>query len=159
MHKFYRAAGLSSPAFFWVCLLLLMATDWAWPALAQGMLLPTTQLTIGPHKVWVEIAATEASRSYGLMNRASLPPNHGMLFVFETDQDSCFWMKNTPLPLTIAFIDAQGDILNMADMQPHTTDTHCPAAPVRYALEMAQGWFATHGVRPRTTVYGLPGAQ
>lgn len=123
------------------------------------MLLPTTQLKVGPHTVWAEIAATQASRSYGLMNRSSLPEDHGMLFVFDTDEATCFWMKNTPLPLSIAFIDAQGVILNIADMQPHTTDTHCPAAPMRYALEMAQGWFADHGVRAGMKVSSLPVAR
>src|SRR5690606_29201319 len=97
-----------------------------WLSHAQAMLLPTAQLKIGPHTVQAEIAATEASRSYGLMNRASLPANHGMLFVFDSVSMPCFWMKNTPLPLSIAFLDTNGRIVNIADMQPHSLDTHCP---------------------------------
>src|SRR3546814_3344166 len=99
------------------------------------MLLPTAQLSIGSHKIQAEVAATDASRANGLMNRASLPENHGMLFVFDGPTTTCFWMKNTPLPLSIAFIDSKGMIVNIADMQPHTLDPHCPKAPVTHALE------------------------
>src|SRR3546814_16786033 len=88
-------------------------------AWAQTMLLPTAQLSIGSHKIQAEVAATDASRANGLMNRASLPENHGMLFVFDGPTTTCFWMKNTPLPLSIAFIDSKGMIVNIADLQPH----------------------------------------
>jgi uncharacterized membrane protein (UPF0127 family) len=82
----------------------------------------------------------------GLMHRQSLPPNHGMLFVFDRAEKQCFWMKNTPLPLTIAFIADDGQIVNFADMQPFSETPHCSLRPVRFALEMEQGWFARRGV-------------
>lgn len=126
------------------------------PASAQSLLLPTAQLTIGPHAVDAEVAATESSRSYGLMNRSSLPPDHGMLFVFDEVGMPCFWMKNTPLPLSIAFIDSQGVIVNIADMQPHSLDGHCPTGPIVYALEMQQGWFQQHQVQAGANVDNLP---
>ncbi|HEY9571485.1 MAG TPA: DUF192 domain-containing protein [Pusillimonas sp.] len=125
-------------------------------AWAQTMLLPTAQLSIGSHKIQAEVAATDASRANGLMNRASLPENHGMLFVFDGPTTTCFWMKNTPLPLSIAFIDSKGMIVNIADMQPHTLDPHCPKAPVTHALEMQQGWFRQHSVTAGAIVDNLP---
>ncbi|MBB5217248.1 DUF192 domain-containing protein [Parapusillimonas granuli] len=125
-------------------------------AAAQGMLLPTTELRVGPHKVHAEVAATDASRARGLMGRPSLPPDHGMLFVFDAPSTTCFWMKNTPLPLSIAFIDEDGIILNLEDMRPFDESSHCPAAPFRYALEMEQGWFKSNQVAPGARVGGLP---
>jgi uncharacterized membrane protein (UPF0127 family) len=125
-------------------------------ALAQAMLLPTTQLIINDHAVQAEIAATDASRAYGLMNRTSLPENHGMLFVYDEPSSVCFWMKNTPLPLSIAFIDATGRIVTLADMPPFSLDSHCPAEPALYALEMEQGWFARRQIGVGEVVKGLP---
>lgn len=157
MYKFYPTAGLLSPAFF--CALASAAGQLLLTgglAHAQAMLLPTAQLKIGQHVVHVEVAATDESRSYGLMNRTSLPPDHGMLFVFDSPGTGCFWMKNTPLPLSIAFIDAQGAIVNIARMQPYSLDTHCPAKPVQYALEMEQGWFKDHQIKAGAVVSGLP---
>jgi len=126
------------------------------PARAQQMLLPTTELAIGAHRIHAEIAATDESRSYGLMNRTHLPPDQGMLFVFEQPGIQCFWMKNTPLPLSIAFIDERGLILNIADMRPQTTESHCPAGPALYALEMERGWFAQRRISAGQTLSGLP---
>ena len=154
MHKSFRSTGLFSPVFFRACLLLAAALPLA--ARGQAMLLPTAQLSIGGHKVQAEVAATDASRSYGLMNRASLPENHGMLFVFDSPTATCFWMKNTPLPLSIAFIDSRGAIVNIADMQPNTLDSHCPKAPMLYALEMQQGWFHGHSIKAGAVILGLP---
>lgn len=135
-------------------LLACMALPFA--AHAQAMLLPTTQLVIKNHIVQAEIAATDASRAYGLMNRASLPESHGMLFVYDRPSAMCFWMKNTPLPLSIAFIDASGRIVTIADMQPLSLDSHCPTEPALYALEMEQGWFAQREIRVGEPVMGLP---
>ncbi|MFC0659692.1 DUF192 domain-containing protein [Eoetvoesiella caeni] len=123
---------------------------------AQAMLLPTVDISVDGHAVNAEIAATEASRAHGLMNRKSLPPDHGMIFVFERTDMHCFWMKNTPLPLSIAFIDDDGTIANIADMQPFDETSHCPVRPVRYALEMAQGWFKSHSIEAPAKVSGLP---
>lgn len=150
-----RRAGGKPGAGAAVCALIA-----AWLALgtaqAQSMLLPTAEILVGPQKVHVEVAATEAARTQGLMGRPSLPPNQGMLFVFEAPGSVCFWMKNTPLPLSIAFIDAAGKIINIADMQPHTLDSHCPAGPMLYALEMQQGWFRQHQIKAGALVKGLP---
>lgn len=156
MHKFYLFTGLFGPVFFRTCTVLAMAWLGASSALAQGMLLPTAQLLVGPYRVSAEVAATEESRSHGLMQRQSLPANHGMLFVFEKVGTPCFWMKNTPLPLSIAFIDEQGVIVNIADMQAHSLDSHCPKGPVIYALEMEQGWFRQHQVKAGDSVKNLP---
>jgi len=126
---------------------------------AQAMLLPTTQLSVGSHMIQAEIAATEESRSYGLMNRSALPPDHGMLFVFDAPAQACFWMKNTLLPLSVAFIGDDGRIVNIEAMQPQTLESHCPLRPVRYALEMPQGWFAERQLGSGTLVTPLPGAK
>lgn len=122
----------------------------------QAFLLPRAQLEINNVTIQAEVAATDASRSYGLMNRMSLPENQGMLFVFEQVDAPCFWMKNTPLPLSIAFIDPNGTISNIADMQPLSLDAHCPTAQVLYALEMEQGWFARHDIKAGDRVKNLP---
>ena len=118
--------------------------------------LPVLQLRVGTKAITAEVAADDASRSQGLMFRKALPPDHGMLFVFPEAGQYCFWMKNTPLPLTIAFIDATGRIINLADMQALSLDTHCALAPALYALEMEQGWFHRHQLRPGIEIRGLP---
>lgn len=125
------------------------------PAAAQQPVLPTVELGAGMHLIRAELAATDAARSAGLMHRRSLAPNGGMLFVFDAPGAYCMWMKNTPLPLSVAFIDAAGAIVNIADMQPHTELSHCAARPVTYALEMRQGWFAERGIRAGERLRGL----
>jgi uncharacterized membrane protein (UPF0127 family) len=117
--------------------------------------LPTIDLTINGHRLVAEIAATEATRTYGLMNRFSLQPDHGMLFVFSEPQPLAFWMKNTYVPLSIAFIGADGRIINIDDMTPRTEDTHPSRALALYALEMKKGWFAERGIGPGDAVSGL----
>lgn len=154
-HRFKkRPSGL----FFYVAasMALLVTSLMAAQPWAQPRLLPTTALTLGNATAHVEIAATPAARNHGLMFRERLAPDHGMLFVFELDTMQCFWMQNTPLPLTIAFIDAQGTIINLRDMQPHSETEHCPARPMRYALEMKQGWFLGYGISAGQRVEGLP---
>jgi len=118
--------------------------------------LPTTPLSLGIHVVHAEVAKTDASRQRGLMFRESMKPNEGMLFVFDAPDRQCFWMQNTLIPLSIAFIADDGTISNMADMQPHRTEPHCSRGAVRYALEMNQGWFAERGIKEGSTVNGLP---
>ena len=118
--------------------------------------LPTTPLTVRFFQVTAELAQTPEQRAMGLMGRKSLPMNHGMLFVFERPDRQCFWMKNTPLPLTIAFIDDTGRIVNFADMTPFSEESHCAAQPVRFALEMEQGWFKKRGVLVGDTISGAP---
>jgi uncharacterized protein len=124
-------------------------------AAARQPTLPVVELGVGMHRIRAEVADRDATRALGLMHRASLPPNGGMLFVFDEAGRHCMWMKNTPLPLSVAFIDAEGVVVNIADMQPHTEQAHCAARPVPYALEMAQGWFAKRGVRAGFRLRGL----
>ncbi|MCX8566268.1 MAG: hypothetical protein ON057_000995 [Glomeribacter sp. 1016415] len=122
----------------------------------QHSTLPITTLTIGLYSVNAEVASREADRQQGLMHRTSLGPNDGMLFVFDENAQHCFWMKNTKLALSIAFIDESGIITDIAEMKPETTENHCPRRAGRYALEMNQGWFAAKGIKPGTAIRGLP---
>ena len=117
--------------------------------------LPEIPLSIKGHKLIAEVAATDSSRTTGLMNRRMMPANRGMLFVFAYPQPQSFWMMNTYLPLSIAFVDAQGTIVNIADMKPLTTDPHPSSKPAKYALEMNQGWFARRGIKAGTRIDGL----
>ena len=123
---------------------------------ASAAELPTTPLTIGTHKLTAEVAASPDQRSLGLMNRFSLKPDHGMLFVFERNEPLSFWMKNTYIPLSIAFIDASGRIVNIEDMKPQDESTHRSRGFALYAVEMKQGWFAAKGVKTGDVVKGLP---
>ncbi|HQT31099.1 MAG TPA: DUF192 domain-containing protein [Thiobacillus sp.] len=113
-------------------------------------------LSIGKQVFQVELAATPSARERGLMGRTRLAANGGMLFKFEQAAPYCFWMRNTPLPLSIAFIDTRGRITDLADMQPHSDTLHCPKTDVRYALEVAQGGFAQRGITVGAQVNGLP---
>ncbi len=117
--------------------------------------LPLLRLRLAGQAIEAEVASTPAQRETGLMRRASLPVGHGMLFVFRRPQPVCMWMKDTYIPLSVAFIAGDGTILGLADMQPLTLQAHCSGSPVRYALEMQQGWFAAHGVAPGSTLQGL----
>ena len=118
--------------------------------------LPHVQLTAGMYLMDVQVAATPEQRATGLMFRQHLPPSEGMLFVFEQSALQCFWMKNTLLSLTAAFVADDGTIINLADMKPQTTDSHCSIKPVRYVLEMNQGWFSKKGVRAGFKLRGEP---
>ncbi len=129
------------------------------PANAQQVpsnpLLPRVALNAGIHRIQAEVADSPQKRQRGLMMREKLGPNEGMLFVFEDQAVHCFWMKNTPLPLSIAFLGDDGAIVNIADMSPLSEDTHCPSRPIRYALEMEQGWFAHKGIVAGNRISGL----
>ena len=125
---------------------------------AAAVELPTTALTIGAHKLTAEIAVTPAQREVGLMNRFSLKPDTGMLFVFERAEPLSFWMRNTYVALSIAFIGADGRILNIEDMQPQTDNPHWSKGAALYALEMKKGWFAERGIVAGESVKGLPAA-
>jgi len=118
--------------------------------------LPTVKLTIGTNVLTAEIAATDSTRQIGLMHRFSLAPDHGMLFVHDAPRMLSFWMRNTYVPLSIAFIDAKGRIINVEDMAPHDERLTWSAAPALYALEMKKGWFAQKGIGPGAEVKGLP---
>lgn len=141
--------------FYFATIISVLSALGAQPLRAQTIL-PTTELSINQITVQAEIAATPASLKRGLMFRESLPPNHGMLFVFNQPQIQCFWMKNTPLPLSIAFIDEMGVITRITDMQPLSEQTHCPPEEVSYALEMAQGWFSQYGITAGARIDNLP---
>ena len=130
----------------------------AQPADGKPQSLPITTIRVGPHPVAAEVAATPDQRTIGLMYRFSLPADHGMLFVFPEPQPLSFWMRNTYIPLSIAYIDAEGRILNVVEMAPRSDATHPSRGEALYALEMRKGWFADKGVGPGTRVTGLPPA-
>jgi len=144
-------------------LLALAMTPWAM-ASAQGPTptgepqpkLPVMHLSIGIHVIQAEIANTDDERRDGLMFRKTLPGSEGMLFVFEQPDLQCFWMRNTLVPLSAAFIGDDGTISNIEDMAPQTDTPHCSRKPVRYVLEMPQGWFAARGLSADNKVDGLP---
>ncbi|MDR2881532.1 MAG: DUF192 domain-containing protein [Azoarcus sp.] len=116
-----------------------------------------TSLEVGKEKlrIDVEVAADEKTRQLGLMYRSSLPPDQGMLFVYSSSIRLCMWMKNTLIPLSVAFLDEEGRILNIEDMTPLSEESHCSSRPARYALEMNQGWFAKHGVKAGDRIEGV----
>jgi len=118
--------------------------------------LPRTTLKAGMHLIQAQVAATPQQRATGLMHRTDMPASEGMLFVFEQAAVQCFWMKNTLLPLTAAFLDNDGTVVNLADMQPQSLDSHCSTRPVRFVLEMHQGWFARRGIQPGFKLSGPP---
>jgi uncharacterized membrane protein (UPF0127 family) len=118
--------------------------------------LPAIKLNTGMHVMQVEVAQSQEERSIGLMFRKAMPTNDGMLFIFERPSQQCFWMKNTLLPLSVAFIADDGSIVNIEDMKPQTLDSHCSTQPVRFVLEMNDGWFAKRGVKPGSKIQGQP---
>ncbi len=128
---------------------------WVLSVWAQQATLPTTKLSAGIHLIQAEVANTMGSRSQGLMQRKSMAQGAGMVFVFDELATHCMWMKNTLIPLSVAFIDERGEIVNIADMQPLDETTHCATRPARYALEMNQGWFKKRGVTPGMPIKGL----
>ena len=117
--------------------------------------LPRIKLQAGMYQLDVQVAQTPEQRSIGLMFRAEMPTHEGMLFVFEQPSVQCFWMKNTLLPLTAAFVADDGTIVNLEDMKPQTTDSHCSTKPVRFVLEMNQGWFAKKGLKAGSRLAGV----
>jgi uncharacterized protein len=137
--------------------LIIAAT--ALPAAAQDqpqMQLPRVTLSAGMHQIDAQVAQTFDQRMTGLMFRKEMPQHEGMLFVFEQPTVQCFWMRNTFLPLTAAFIADDGTVVNLADMKPQALDSHCSAKPVRFVLEMNQGWFAKKGIKPGMKLSGQP---
>jgi hypothetical protein len=116
--------------------------------------LPRVSLQAGMHNIDAQVAHTPQQRSIGLMWRRDLPQHEGMLFIFEQAAMQCFWMKNTPSPLTAAFVADDGTIVNLADMQALSEQSHCSAKPVRFVLEMNQGWFNKRGIKPGFKLLG-----
>lgn len=141
-------------AFILVAALLLAS-----PAGAQQPPLRTVQLSAGMHLIQAEVADSFGTRMQGLMFRKSMDTNAGMLFVFDDTSVHCMWMKNTLIPLAVAFIDETGKIVNILEMQPHDETSRCAAGPARYALEMNKGWFAQRGIKAGTRLRGLEKLQ
>ncbi|MRD48433.1 DUF192 domain-containing protein [Caenimonas koreensis DSM 17982] len=128
------------------------------PVFAQEaqMNLPRVQLAAGMHRIDAQVAQTGDQRMTGLMFRKEMPKHEGMLFVFEYPSQQCFWMRNTLLPLSIAFVADDGTIVNIDEMKPQTDDSHCSLKPVRYVLEMNTGWFARKGIKAGAKLTGEP---
>ncbi|WP_042303277.1 DUF192 domain-containing protein [Paraburkholderia kururiensis] len=126
------------------------------PGAKQPSEFPRVKLTVGMFVVDAAVAANDADREQGLMYRTQLAPNEGMLFVFNENAVHCFWMKNTLIPLSIAFIRADGTITDVDEMQAETTNNHCPRNNGVYALEMSKGWFQSKGIKPGMKIQGLP---
>lgn len=125
-------------------------------AQSPQMDLARTKLGIGMFQIDAQVAQTPQAREIGLMFRAEMPQAEGMLFIFENPSQQCFWMKNTLLPLTAAFVADDGVIVNLVDMQPQTLNSHCSIKPVRFVLEMNQGWFAKKGIKAGSKLSGAP---
>jgi len=145
-----------SPLLLAASALLILA---AGGAAAQNARFSSTQLSAGMHLIKAEVAATDPERQQGLMFREKMANNAGMVFVFDQPATQCMWMKNTLLPLSVAFIDEQGKIVNIEDMQPQTLASHCSKQVVKYALEMNLGWFRQKNIKPGMTIEGLPRAK
>lgn len=137
-------------------LALLLSTGWSTQAASAQQKLPVTTLTIGMHLVKAEVAVNDEDRSMGLMFRQEMGQNEGMVFRFPNPKQVCMWMKNTPLPLSVAFLDEDGKIINIEDMEPQTEVAHCAKRSARYALEMNQGWFRKKNIKAGTAIEGLP---
>jgi len=131
----------------------------AQPADGKPQSLPISKIQVGTYPVSAEVAQTPDQRALGLMYRFSLPADHGMLFVFPEPQPLGFWMRNTYIPLSIAFIAPDGHIVNIEDMKPQSEETHWSRGPAMYALEMKKGWFAERGIGPGAVVKGIPTRQ
>lgn len=125
------------------------------PGWAQQAQLPILELSAGMHRIEAEVAATPESRQTGMMLRTSMPSHRGMLFVFTDSAKHCMWMRNTLVPLSVAFLDDKGRILNVEDMEPKTEDNHCSVKPARYALEMNLGWFRSRGLGAGFSITGI----
>lgn len=132
---------------FVACALLLTAAA----GQAQGLL----ELSAGIHRIQVEVVNTSAKRAEGLMFRKSLQANYGMLFVFDQTAQHCMWMRNTLIPLSVAFIDEQGRIINVEEMLPQAENNHCADRPAKFALEMNAGWFKSKGLGAGTPLAGI----
>jgi uncharacterized membrane protein (UPF0127 family) len=124
-------------------------------AAAAHAQLPAVDLSAGMHRIRAEVADNMGARTTGLMHRKSMAQNAGMVFVFEANEAHCMWMKNTLIPLSVAFVDEAGTIINIAGRQPHSEQSHCAARPARYALEVNKGWFAQRGIKAGAKLRGL----
>ena len=143
----------------WRIVVLALALVSAASAQTGPQKLPAIKLTAGIHVINAEMATTDEQREIGLMFRPAMAANDGMLFTFERPGQQCFWMKNTLIPLSAAFIADDGSIVNVEAMKPQTLDGHCSTQPVRFVLEMNEGWFAKRGIKPGAKLRGTPFAH
>lgn len=125
------------------------------PSLVAAQAMPVIDLSAGMYRIEAEVAATYEQRMVGLMNRQYMAVNKGMLFVFDTQTRHCMWMRNTLIPLSVAFLDEQGRIINVEEMQPQTENNHCAAQPAKFALEMNAKWFRSRGLGAGTPIVGI----
>jgi len=137
-----RSRTVRNPSLKWLIL-----ASFLWVPLVYSQSLPKIPVYLKEKEIWVEVVRTPEERAQGLMGRKHLGEDEGMLFIFEKEDYHSFWMKNTLIPLSIAFVDREGKILRIADMEPLTLESHPPPRPILYALEMKKGWFSTNGVQ------------
>ncbi|MEX3930812.1 DUF192 domain-containing protein [Paraburkholderia phymatum] len=163
MARFAIAVALPVAAFSAVSLATLSSQDVLAQQMPQGAKqpgdFPRAKLSAGMFVIDAAVAANDADREQGLMYRTQLAPNEGMLFVFGENAVHCFWMKNTLIPLSIAFMRADGTVTDIDEMQAETTNNHCPKNNGVYALEMSKGWFTSKGIKPGMKIQGLPAPQ
>ena len=133
-----------------------MAASWAWAQTGPQPKLPTVKLSAGMHNIVAEMARTPAQQQTGMMFRTEMGAHEGMLFVFDELGPRCFWMRNTLIPLAIAFVADDGTIVNIAEMSARSDQSHCSQKPVRFALEMNQGWFSKRGIKEGFKLRGAP---
>ena len=141
---------MSRPALYRLSLLAGMLFS-----LSASAEMPRMELSAGFHRIEAEVAANQENRALGLMHRKSMGSNQGMLFVFPVAARHCMWMRNTLIPLAVAFLDDEGRIINVEEMKPQTENNHCAAAPARFALEMNKGWFAAKGIQNGMRIGGV----
>jgi uncharacterized protein len=144
---------------FKILTFVLLSLNTVWAQEGPQLNLKRVKISAGMHQIDTQLAMNPEERQIGLMNRPSMPNHEGMLFVFDDAGVQCFWMKNTLLPLTAAFVADDGSIINMEDMKPQTLESHCSKKPVRYVLEMNQGWFAKRGIKAGFKLSGAPFKQ
>jgi uncharacterized membrane protein (UPF0127 family) len=147
---------IRTPRFRRLAALLMVLAGTCASAQTGPQQLPTIKLSVGMHAINAEVAKTPEQHGIGLMFRKSMPVNDGMLFIFDRPGQQCFWMKNTLLPLSVAFVADDGSITNIEAMKPQTLDSHCSTREVRYVLEMNDGWFAKRGIKPGMKLQGEP---
>lgn len=146
---FHKAKAIAAAALLWAA----APSSWSQD---RAQHLPTTTLGAGIHNIKAEVAQTPDQHEIGLMFRTSMGTSEGMLFIFDRAGQQCFWMKNTLIPLAVAFVGEDGTIVNLDEMKPQTLDSHCSTKPVRHVLEMNTGWFAKRGIKEGAKLTGAP---
>ncbi len=156
MHRFQKKRRSDWARLFTVCVGAVLSATATFAQDGPQAKLKTIELTAGMHVIHTELAITPDEQATGMMFRRGMGANDGMLFVYADSGKRCFWMRNTLVPLTIAFIASDGTVVNFADMAPLDERSHCSEKPVQYALEVPQGWFAKRGFKPGLKLRGPP---